>query len=73
MADGKAAEKERVSYNFDDVIGGEQKKQQAGHYADTAGLPGSDIKKARQSVCQRNVIHQNLIILLFCRDVNATH
>ena len=46
MADGKAAEKERVSYNFDDVIGGEQEKKKGGHHADTPGLAGSDVKKA---------------------------
>ena len=57
IADGKVAEKERVPYNFDDVIGGEQEKKQGGHNADTPGLAGPDVKKARQSVCQRKVIH----------------
>jgi hypothetical protein len=61
MADGEAAEEEGVSYNFDDVVGGEQEKQQAGHPGGTPGLAGSDVKKARQSVCQRNVIHNDSI------------
>jgi hypothetical protein len=71
MGDGKAAEKERIPYNFDDVIGSKQKKKQGDHYADTPGLTGSDVKKARQSVCQRNVIHKSTV-LLFYRNVNTT-
>jgi hypothetical protein len=45
MVDRKAAEKERVPYNFDDVIGGEQKKKEGDRNADTPGLAGSDVKK----------------------------
>jgi hypothetical protein len=59
IANGKAAEKESVPYNLDDVIGGKQKKKKGDHNADTPGLTGSNVKKARQSVCQRKVIHQN--------------
>ena len=59
IADGKTAEKESVSYNFDDIIGGEQEKEKRDHNADTPGLAGADVKKARQSVCQRKVIHQH--------------
>jgi hypothetical protein len=65
IGDGKATEKERVPYNFDDVIGGEQEKKKGGHHADTPGLAGPDVEKARQSVCQRNVIHEiNWIAIL---------
>ena len=71
MADGKAAEKERVPDNFDDVIGCEEEKEKGDHHADTPGLAGSDVKKARQSACQRKVIHR-LIVLVFYRNVNAT-
>jgi hypothetical protein len=59
MGDGEAAEKKRVSYNFDDVVGGEQEKKKSDHHADTPGLAGPDVKKARQSVCQRKGIHKN--------------
>ena len=52
MVDRKVAEKERIPGNFDDVISGQEKKKQGHHNAHTPGLPGSDIKKARQSVCQ---------------------
>lgn len=65
MADGKAAEKERVSYNFDDVVSREQKKKKGDHQNDTPGLTGSDVKKARQSVCQIKALHKTLVVLLF--------
>jgi hypothetical protein len=48
----KVQKKSRVPYNFDDVIGGQQKKKQGDHNADAPGLTRPDVKKTRQSACQ---------------------
>src|SRR4030095_2853195 len=69
IGDGKAAEKERVPYNFDDVVGGEQEKKKRGHHADTPGLAGPDVKKARQNIGQRKVIHEINWIAILRRSI----
>ena len=45
MGDGKAAEKERVSYNFDDVVGGEQEKRRATIMPTRRASPGRMSRK----------------------------
>jgi hypothetical protein len=65
MVERKAAEEERVPYNFDDVVSREQKKQQGDHQNNTPGLTGSDVKKSVTRRLSEKTDSLNSIVSLF--------
>src|SRR4029079_16348576 len=51
------AEEERVPYDFDNIVSGEEKKNQRDHNAHPPELAGSDLKKTRYIISQRKSCH----------------